>query len=131
MSLRRAVQGRRLPFDELLKEHREAKEAYLKARVESKEAAAALKASTTPHKTGHMLSPSGKSQLLAQSPPVLKSLSDTNLKDKSHSSSGLSNSLKLDRQLSFNRFVSYIRLGKKDSKWDYHVDLRISLPSAH
>ena len=36
--------GRRLPFDELLQEHRDAKEAYIKAKNESKEAAAALKA---------------------------------------------------------------------------------------
>ena len=48
LSLRRAVQGRRKPFDELLKEHRAAKEAFLKAKAEEKDAAAAAKAATTP-----------------------------------------------------------------------------------
>ena len=32
LSLRRAVGGRRLPFDDLLQEHREAKDAYLLAK---------------------------------------------------------------------------------------------------
>ena len=36
LSLRRAVPGRRLPFDELLQEHREAKDAYLLAKAESR-----------------------------------------------------------------------------------------------
>ncbi|KAH3893047.1 hypothetical protein DPMN_017186 [Dreissena polymorpha] len=46
LSLRRAVTGRRLPFDELLQEHRDAKEAYIKAKNEIKEATAAHKAQT-------------------------------------------------------------------------------------
>ena len=33
-----------MPFDELLQEHRDSKEAYLKAKIESREATAALKA---------------------------------------------------------------------------------------
>lgn len=51
LSLRRAVIGRRLPFDELLQEHRDAKEAYMKAKLESREATAALKAAQAASKT--------------------------------------------------------------------------------
>ncbi|KAL3853718.1 hypothetical protein ACJMK2_017237 [Sinanodonta woodiana] len=43
LSLRRAVPGRRLPFDELLKEHKERKEAFNKAKAEFKMKAAAAK----------------------------------------------------------------------------------------
>ena len=122
LSLRRAVQGRRLPFDELLKEHREAKEAYMKARVESKEAAAALKAASTPHKTGPSSSPGGKTPPYSQqSSPVLKSPSDINLKDnKSHSIAGFSSSTKLSQH--FNRYVEgdhmTLSLGKGTS-WHF------------
>lgn len=51
LSLRRAVGGRRLPFDELLQEHRDAKEAYMKAKIESREATAALKAAQAANKS--------------------------------------------------------------------------------
>ncbi|KAK3593017.1 hypothetical protein CHS0354_005379 [Potamilus streckersoni] len=43
LSLRRAVPGRRLPFDELLKEHKERKEAFNKAKAEFKMKVAAAK----------------------------------------------------------------------------------------
>lgn len=44
LSLRRAVEGRRKKFDDLLKEHRAAKEAQLKAKSEGKAAASACNA---------------------------------------------------------------------------------------
>lgn len=59
LSMRRAVIGRRLPFDDLLTEHKEAKEAYIKAKIESKAAKAALKAASAANKghAHHVISP--------------------------------------------------------------------------
>ncbi|KAL4225874.1 Ataxin-7-like protein 1 [Mactra antiquata] len=81
LSLRRAVHGRRLPFDDLLKEHREAKEAYQKAKVESKEATAALKAVQAANKgqVTHIVTPHGKlHNLTTIASPVVKSNSHLN-----------------------------------------------------
>ena len=48
LSLRRAVKGRRKPFDELLKEHRAAKEAMLLAKAELAAASKAIKSGGAP-----------------------------------------------------------------------------------
>lgn len=81
LSLRRAVNGRRLSFDDLLKEHREAKEAYQKAKVESKEATAKLKAAQAANKglASHILTPHGKLHNLTTVPAsVVKATSHQN-----------------------------------------------------
>jgi hypothetical protein len=81
LSLRRAVNGRRLSFDDLLKEHREAKEAYQKAKVESKEATAKLKAAQAASKGHgtHILTPHGKLHNLSTvTSPVLKTAGQAN-----------------------------------------------------
>ncbi|OWF55726.1 ataxin-7-like protein 1 [Mizuhopecten yessoensis] len=64
LSLRRKVPGRRQPFDELLKEHRAAKEAFLKQRAEQKAAQLAASMVTCGGNTVKPAQPHGASPLV-------------------------------------------------------------------
>ncbi|XP_069142238.1 ataxin-7-like protein 1 [Argopecten irradians] len=64
LSLRRKVPGRRKPFDELLKEHRAAKEAFLKQRAEQKAAQLAASLATSGGNAAKPAQPHGASPLV-------------------------------------------------------------------
>ncbi|XP_022333263.2 uncharacterized protein LOC111130463 [Crassostrea virginica] len=86
LSLRRKVPGRRKPFDDLLKEHREAKEILLKQKAEQKaalQAAAEKKAQQSKHPP---VIPPGSSQLAAHllRPTPLQSFNDQHRDKMSH-----------------------------------------------
>ena len=75
LSLRRAVKGRCKTFDDLLKEHREAKEALLRAKQESQAAAVATKAAAALIATGM---PKSQPIHSAPGPVILPSVAKAN-----------------------------------------------------
>ncbi|XP_048741891.2 ataxin-7-like protein 1 isoform X2 [Ostrea edulis] len=86
LSLRRKVPGRRKPFDDLLKEHREAKEILLKQKAEQKAALQAAAEKKAQQSKNPPVIPPGSSQLAAHllRPTPLQSYNDQHRERSSH-----------------------------------------------
>ncbi|XP_062579332.1 ataxin-7-like protein 2 [Saccostrea cucullata] len=86
LSLRRKVPGRRKPFDDLLKEHREAKELLLKQKAEQKAALQAAAEKKAQQLKSPPVIPPGSSQLAAHllNPTPLQSYNDQHRERSSH-----------------------------------------------